>query len=148
MTCVQVDQALHHHGDTSTQLSVGQADMSPMLDDVRLGMLCVVRLVPNIAKHRSHVWARPSRRRWALAARWWWWRALATSPAPSPWRSSTSSPTLSSAPSAPTPSSCSAWPRTPGNRWSSISRLYFDSFYSILLTIDQRAVRGDGAQHV
>ena len=63
MTCVQVDQALHHHGDTSTQLSVGQADMSPMLDDVRLGVLCVVRLVPNIAKHRSHVWARPSRRR-------------------------------------------------------------------------------------
>ena len=49
MTCVQVGQALHHHGDTSTQLSVGQADMSPMLDDVRLGVLCVVRLVPNIA---------------------------------------------------------------------------------------------------
>ena len=50
MTCVQVDQALHHHGDTSTQLSVGQADMSPMLDDVRLGELYAwFQTSPNIA---------------------------------------------------------------------------------------------------
>ena len=53
MTCLQVGQALHHHGDTSTQLSVGQAGMSAMLDYVRLGVVVSAVCCVLGSKHRQ-----------------------------------------------------------------------------------------------